>query len=49
MLSLSLCLSVLLRHATVLVDSIKKGIRDADSEARVEARKYGFITSMDFK
>ncbi|XP_053348294.1 CLIP-associating protein 2 isoform X40 [Clarias gariepinus] len=27
------------RHATVLVDSIKKGIRDADSEARVEARK----------
>lgn len=30
-----------LRHAAVLVDSIKKGIRDADSEARVEARKYG--------
>ncbi|XP_053084603.1 CLIP-associating protein 2 isoform X20 [Pangasianodon hypophthalmus] len=27
------------RHAAVLVDSIKKGIRDADSEARVEARK----------
>ncbi|XP_047460975.1 CLIP-associating protein 2 isoform X38 [Mugil cephalus] len=27
------------RHTAVLVDSIKKGIRDADSEARVEARK----------
>ncbi|XP_036949995.1 CLIP-associating protein 2 isoform X8 [Acanthopagrus latus] len=27
------------RHITVLVESIKKGIRDADSEARVEARK----------
>ncbi|XP_051520224.1 CLIP-associating protein 2-like isoform X26 [Myxocyprinus asiaticus] len=27
------------RHAAVLVESIKKGIRDADSEARVEARK----------
>ncbi|XP_062384835.1 CLIP-associating protein 2 [Sardina pilchardus] len=27
------------RHASVLVESIKKGIRDADSEARVEARK----------
>ncbi|XP_044191279.1 CLIP-associating protein 2 isoform X32 [Thunnus albacares] len=27
------------RHTTVLVESIKKGIRDADSEARVEARK----------
>ncbi|XP_059412319.1 CLIP-associating protein 2 isoform X30 [Carassius carassius] len=27
------------RHVAVLVDSIKKGIRDADSEARVEARK----------
>ncbi|KAL4629389.1 CLIP-associating protein 2 [Arapaima gigas] len=27
------------RHTTVLVDSIKKGIRDADAEARVEARK----------
>ncbi|KAJ8291102.1 hypothetical protein GJAV_G00021430 [Gymnothorax javanicus] len=27
------------RHAAVLVDSIKKGIRDADAEARVEARK----------
>jgi len=28
-----------LRHIAVLVESIKKGIRDADSEARVEARK----------
>lgn len=28
------------RHTAVLVESIKKGIRDADSEARVEARKY---------
>ncbi|XP_051246322.1 CLIP-associating protein 2 isoform X36 [Dicentrarchus labrax] len=27
------------RHTAVLVESIKKGIRDADSEARVEARK----------
>ncbi|XP_062869821.1 CLIP-associating protein 2 isoform X28 [Trichomycterus rosablanca] len=27
------------RHAAVLVESIKKGIRDPDSEARVEARK----------
>uniref|UniRef100_A0A8C5E4F4 TOG domain-containing protein n=1 Tax=Gouania willdenowi TaxID=441366 RepID=A0A8C5E4F4_GOUWI len=27
------------RHTTVLVESIKKGIQDADSEARVEARK----------
>ncbi|XP_051527324.1 CLIP-associating protein 2 isoform X40 [Myxocyprinus asiaticus] len=27
------------RHVAVLVESIKKGIRDADSEARVEARK----------
>ncbi|XP_028453576.1 CLIP-associating protein 2 isoform X11 [Perca flavescens] len=27
------------RHMAVLVESIKKGIRDADSEARVEARK----------
>ncbi|XP_073786811.1 CLIP-associating protein 2 isoform X39 [Danio rerio] len=27
------------RHAAVLVESIKKGIRDADAEARVEARK----------
>ncbi|XP_056105567.1 CLIP-associating protein 2 isoform X42 [Rhinichthys klamathensis goyatoka] len=27
------------RHAAVLVESIKKGIKDADSEARVEARK----------
>ncbi|XP_053531162.1 CLIP-associating protein 2 isoform X40 [Ictalurus punctatus] len=27
------------KHTAVLVDSIKKGIRDADSEARVEARK----------
>ncbi|TSK31383.1 CLIP-associating protein 2 [Bagarius yarrelli] len=27
------------RHVAVLVDSIKKGIRDADSEARAEARK----------
>ncbi|XP_060915459.1 CLIP-associating protein 2 isoform X44 [Labrus mixtus] len=27
------------RHTSVLVESIKKGIRDADSEARVEARK----------
>uniref|UniRef100_A0A672RM76 CLIP-associating protein 2-like n=1 Tax=Sinocyclocheilus grahami TaxID=75366 RepID=A0A672RM76_SINGR len=27
------------RHVAVLVDSIKKGIKDADSEARVEARK----------
>ncbi|XP_048848668.1 CLIP-associating protein 2 isoform X10 [Brienomyrus brachyistius] len=27
------------RHTAVLVDSIKKGIRDADAEARVEARK----------
>ncbi|KAK0149307.1 CLIP-associating protein 2 [Merluccius polli] len=27
------------RHTAVLVDSIKKGLRDADSEARVEARK----------
>ncbi|XP_056154347.1 CLIP-associating protein 2 [Lampris incognitus] len=27
------------RHIAVLVESIKKGIRDADSEARVEARK----------
>ncbi|XP_030267996.1 CLIP-associating protein 2 isoform X45 [Sparus aurata] len=27
------------RHITVLVESIKKGLRDADSEARVEARK----------
>lgn len=25
------------------MDSIKKGIRDADSEARVEARKYGWL------
>ncbi|KAF4100438.1 hypothetical protein G5714_018634 [Onychostoma macrolepis] len=27
------------RHVAVLVDSIRKGIKDADSEARVEARK----------
>uniref|UniRef100_A0A673N8N6 TOG domain-containing protein n=1 Tax=Sinocyclocheilus rhinocerous TaxID=307959 RepID=A0A673N8N6_9TELE len=27
------------RHVAVLMDSIKKGIKDADSEARVEARK----------
>ncbi|XP_076735789.1 CLIP-associating protein 2 isoform X20 [Maylandia zebra] len=27
------------RHTAVLVESIKKGLRDADSEARVEARK----------
>ncbi|KAM6959357.1 CLIP-associating protein 2 isoform 1-T1 [Aplochiton taeniatus] len=27
------------RHTAVLVESIKKGIRDADAEARVEARK----------
>nr|XP_019946198.1 PREDICTED: CLIP-associating protein 2 isoform X16 [Paralichthys olivaceus] len=27
------------RHTAVMVESIKKGIRDADSEARVEARK----------
>ncbi|XP_038144755.1 CLIP-associating protein 2 isoform X38 [Cyprinodon tularosa] len=27
------------RHTAVLVESIKKGIRDADSEARAEARK----------
>ncbi|XP_053875437.1 CLIP-associating protein 2 isoform X12 [Malaclemys terrapin pileata] len=27
------------RHATVLVETIKKGIHDADAEARVEARK----------
>uniref|UniRef100_A0A3Q3JZZ7 TOG domain-containing protein n=1 Tax=Monopterus albus TaxID=43700 RepID=A0A3Q3JZZ7_MONAL len=27
------------RHTAVLAESIKKGIRDADSEARVEARK----------
>ena len=27
------------RHTAVLVDSIKKGLGDADSEARVEARK----------
>ncbi|KAK7899130.1 hypothetical protein WMY93_019983 [Mugilogobius chulae] len=27
------------RHTAVLMESIKKGIRDADSEARVEARK----------
>uniref|UniRef100_A0A8C9TFK1 Cytoplasmic linker associated protein 2 n=1 Tax=Scleropages formosus TaxID=113540 RepID=A0A8C9TFK1_SCLFO len=27
------------RHAAVLVESIKKGIRDADAEARMEARK----------
>uniref|UniRef100_A0A8C1PIJ5 Cytoplasmic linker associated protein 2 n=1 Tax=Cyprinus carpio TaxID=7962 RepID=A0A8C1PIJ5_CYPCA len=27
------------RHVAVLIDSIKKGIKDADSEARVEARK----------
>ncbi|KAG7268856.1 hypothetical protein CRUP_011305 [Coryphaenoides rupestris] len=27
------------RHTAVLVDSIKKGLKDADSEARVEARK----------
>ncbi|XP_028673351.1 CLIP-associating protein 2 isoform X18 [Erpetoichthys calabaricus] len=27
------------RHAAVLVESIRKGIRDADAEARVEARK----------
>ncbi|XP_075995728.1 CLIP-associating protein 2 isoform X7 [Genypterus blacodes] len=27
------------RHTAVLVESIKKGMRDADSEARVEARK----------
>ncbi|XP_061096848.1 CLIP-associating protein 2-like isoform X12 [Conger conger] len=27
------------RHIAVLVESIKKGIRDADAEARVEARK----------
>ncbi|XP_032436620.1 CLIP-associating protein 2 isoform X21 [Xiphophorus hellerii] len=27
------------KHIAVLVESIKKGIRDADSEARVEARK----------
>ncbi|MGH0124171.1 UNVERIFIED_CONTAM: hypothetical protein FKN15_016582 [Acipenser sinensis] len=27
------------RHVAVLVESIKKGIRDADAEARVEARK----------
>ncbi|XP_056877418.1 CLIP-associating protein 2 isoform X21 [Takifugu flavidus] len=27
------------RHTSVLVESIKKGIRDADSEARIEARK----------
>lgn len=31
--------SPLRRHTAVLVESIKKGIRDADSEARVEARK----------
>lgn len=31
--------SPLCRHTAVLVESIKKGIRDADSEARVEARK----------
>ncbi|XP_035477027.2 CLIP-associating protein 2 isoform X40 [Scophthalmus maximus] len=32
------------RHTAVMVESIKKGIRDADSEARVEARKayWGF-------
>lgn len=27
------------RHAAVLVETIKKGIHDADAEARVEARK----------
>lgn len=27
------------RHTAVLVESIKKGLHDADSEARVEARK----------
>lgn len=32
-------LFLFLRHTAVLVESIKKGIRDADSEARVEARK----------
>ncbi len=32
-------LSLPCRHTAVLVESIKKGIRDADSEARVEARK----------
>lgn len=31
------CLSS--RHAAVLVETIKKGIHDADAEARVEARK----------
>lgn len=30
---------LLCRHAAVLVETIKKGIHDADAEARVEARK----------
>uniref|UniRef100_A0A3Q3XCA7 TOG domain-containing protein n=1 Tax=Mola mola TaxID=94237 RepID=A0A3Q3XCA7_MOLML len=35
------------RHTAVLVESIKKGIRDADSEARVEARKNHFPGEAD--
>ncbi|KAF5921801.1 hypothetical protein HPG69_012973 [Diceros bicornis minor] len=30
---------IIFRHAAVLVETIKKGIHDADAEARVEARK----------
>lgn len=32
-------LSEMSRHISVLAETIKKGIHDADSEARIEARK----------
>ena len=32
-------LSEISRHISVLAETIKKGIHDADSEARIEARK----------
>lgn len=31
------------RHVAVLTETIKKGIHDADSEARFIARKYVFL------
>jgi CLIP-associating protein 1/2 len=36
---LNLKIHLFYRHAAVLVETIKKGIHDADAEARVEARK----------
>lgn len=38
-LSINIKMHLLCRHAAVLVETIKKGIHDADAEARVEARK----------